>query len=411
MFDVGVISPYWTEPDAALIRNAGGRDPLGMLPVWSKVGRRLVPYLASPVYQVDGIKAVLLIQWLLQACVVPASKTRGFYRLMEGMVEYWLWKNKQENICFGSQRLAAEQDDFEVDASSQSTAVNGLYQYYRGTCRRAGFVSDAWEPRKDIAAQFRRIWQRADLAALQKQLGAAIDSAEGALRPARVLALSTKLDRCLAATFDKSFLSEVLNETLLGDADRCELAGKVRALRDAGHKQVEELVPLLDFPSLRQGLDDIGRCERFLLVLQDVFDLLCQADGRSVDAAADEITEHYGRICQVAADFLLLDHQAPSGRLRQLLELAAALARKPANARPALVFFIQGLADYHRTCMTERGRDPLLVVEGQSLVTLIPGERAPEEAHARLRTGSPWMNDYYLPTAAAIHGQLFVTTA
>jgi hypothetical protein len=47
-----------------LDRSLGTCDPLGFLPVWSAFARRLVPNVASPVVQVDGIKAVLLILWL-----------------------------------------------------------------------------------------------------------------------------------------------------------------------------------------------------------------------------------------------------------------------------------------------------------------------------------------------------------
>ena len=56
--------PYFTDKDTALVRSLGTRDPLGFLPVWSAFARQLVPNVASPVVQVDGIKAVLLIFWL-----------------------------------------------------------------------------------------------------------------------------------------------------------------------------------------------------------------------------------------------------------------------------------------------------------------------------------------------------------
>ncbi|MFM0362174.1 hypothetical protein [Paraburkholderia sediminicola] len=69
--------PYFTDADAAWSRSSGGRDPLGLLPVWSAFGRRLVPNLASPVGQVNGIKAVVPIQWLINPDDLQSLLERG----------------------------------------------------------------------------------------------------------------------------------------------------------------------------------------------------------------------------------------------------------------------------------------------------------------------------------------------
>jgi hypothetical protein len=111
--------PYFTDPDPLLTRQSTGRDPLGMLPVWSQIGRGLVPHIASPVLQLNGIKAILLIHWLtevpaLQPLLAPKGRVRGFFRLMEGLIEYWLHK-QGETVCFGSQALHAGGEEFAAE--------------------------------------------------------------------------------------------------------------------------------------------------------------------------------------------------------------------------------------------------------------------------------------------------------
>jgi len=139
--------PYFTNSDPALVRSGGGRDPLSLLPVWSSFGRVLVPNLASPVTQVNGVIAVLFIHWLyerpLEKFFSEGDKSfRQYFRLIEGLLEYFLWNASPSHNghCFGTRALSADGDDFKVTARDARTAVNGLYQYYRGTCRRADLL-------------------------------------------------------------------------------------------------------------------------------------------------------------------------------------------------------------------------------------------------------------------------------
>ena len=80
--------PFFTKPDPDLIRSGSGRDFLGLQPVWSGFGRKLVPHLATPVTQISGIKAVLLIHWLADEPLkdfLSDEKKRGFrYLLQQG---------------------------------------------------------------------------------------------------------------------------------------------------------------------------------------------------------------------------------------------------------------------------------------------------------------------------------------
>jgi hypothetical protein len=61
--------------------------------------------------------------------------------------------------------------------------------------------------------------------------------------------------------------------------------------------------------------------------------------------------------------------------------------------------------------MTERARDPLVLIEGDVIVLPVVGDRDPKSAKKRLSTGTPWMNDYYLNAASSLHAQAFGAVA
>ncbi len=53
--------PTFTIKDDQLIRGGSKRDPLGLMPVWTAVGRELIPNLASGVNQTEGVQSIVLI--------------------------------------------------------------------------------------------------------------------------------------------------------------------------------------------------------------------------------------------------------------------------------------------------------------------------------------------------------------
>ncbi|WP_244116718.1 hypothetical protein [Burkholderia cepacia] len=172
-----VAMPYFTSQDPALMRALSNRDPLGFLPIWSAFARRLVPNVASPVGQINGIRAVLLILWLSNQREIEAALFKGkdarrhFFRLMEGLIEYWLMSSGRA-YCYGANTLNASGDAFALTIQSGKTVANGLYQYYRGTCRRAGFVDNDWLVSGEIGAALQAQWSPAATRALIAALDA-----------------------------------------------------------------------------------------------------------------------------------------------------------------------------------------------------------------------------------------------
>ena len=398
--------PYLTGPDPLLARSGGSRDPLGLQPVWSEFGRRLVPCIASPVQQVDGIKAVTLIHWLADMAPVrrllgdPGAE-RGFFRLMEGLVEYWLHAHDR-SVCFGSQSLVGEGERFAVTTGTGKTVANGLYQYYRGTCRRAGLLEHDWRACAGLRVRFEQCFDATALDALAAAVRGCVNGTP--LLPGRIL-VNRAVDAALAAVFYDEAINDLLRAGLFGGEVYRDLARTFSEVRSHGNGvPFGTQLAVLEHAPLADELDRMRRCEPFLLVLQDVFDLARAASGQSVHKLASGLMEFLEAMRERAARFVTLANDMPTARMRQMQRLATAMCN--AVAADGLADFVKALIEHHGICMAERGREPLVLIEAGVIVLLVAGERNPDDARARLETGYPWMNDYYLNTAANLYGQL-----
>jgi len=408
--------PYFTDADPALSRSSGGRDPLGLLPVWSAFGRRLVPNLASPVRQVNGIKAVVLIQWLvnldkLQPLLERDGARRRCFRLLEGLVEYWLYRSGHA-YCFGNNALAAGGKSFSVTATMAKTVANGLYQYYRGSCRRARLVDDNWAVAPDVARQLSVCWTPGATEKLITALADPLKSGAKPLVPEQHLsgALAIALDRI----FDRDTLRETLQGRLFGDTEQQTLAREFLALRKsatAGKLSFGDRVKALVSPTLDHAIDCVLRCEPFLLVMQDAFDYLRGSPGKKLDLVARELEPLLRDMGRRAARFVPLAGEQDSARMKHMQVLAqilAGAATATASSNDAvLIEFLRELVAYHARCMKERGRDPMVLIEGDVVLLPVAGDRSLHDARARLEKGQPWLNDYYLDTASNLYEQVF----
>jgi len=402
--------PYLTDADPDLARAGSGRDPLGLQPVWSGFGRKLVPYIASPVRKVSGIKAVLLIHWLsstgpIRKLLPGAREERGFFRLMEGLIEYWLYSTRKDE-CFGSRSLVAANEKFSVTVDTGKTVANGLHQYYRGTCRRAGLLEDDWNVQTDLRPCFERLWSSAATQALASTIRTCLRGQS--LFPARILADET-ISEALRQVFDSQDLDGILRRTLFGGDIYRELARRYSLLRARdkaaafGENHVELTCPRLD-----EELDWMRNCEPFLVMLQDVFDLMRADCASSVSSFVTKLAPYASAIRERAREFSALDGQLDSNRLRQLQTLASSMTASQGDGDvECLSRFAKQLVQHHEASMDERGRDPFILLEGENLVQSAPGERDAEDAQRRLREGYPWMNDYYLGAAADLYEQLY----
>lgn len=401
------VFPFFTERDDKLTSAPGGRDLLGILPVWSAFGRNLVPNIASPAGRLDGLRAVLLIEWLahqpaFDATLRPEPAFRRYFRLMEGIVEFWLHKNGGKQ-CFGRNALVGSADDFSVKASTKGIVANGLFQYYRGTCRRAGYVQANGMVCQSVQETLSGIWKSHIVKRLHDVLAPAIGQKSGAIKPLTILS-APELDRALGETFALNTFHVLFDSTLFGNAAQRKLASVYGGLPHASLKsRVESLV----FPELQHELDCVRRCEPFLVSIYDVFDLLRNAAGQSTGAVVAGLVEFHTVLVARARDFLTLAEEVRSARMRDILGLAQHLVDDRSGREDALKRFVHALIDYHERCMAERGKEPVIRVEADHLLVLLDGDRPTDAIVDSLRDAATWRNDYFLKVAAGLYLELF----
>lgn len=402
------VFPFFTEKDDKLTSAPGGRDLLGILPVWSAIGRNLVPNIASPAAKLDGLRAILLIEWLAQqpafdVTLGPQPAFRRYFRLMEGIVEFWLRKNGGRQ-CFGRNALVGGADDFTVKASTRGIVANGLFQYYRGTCRRAGYVQANGTVCQSVQETLSAIWKPQIVKRMHDVLAQAIGKEAGEIQPLTILAAAPELDRALGDTFAFHTFHALFNSTLFGNAAQRTLASVYGGLPLGSLKN---RVALLESPELQHEIDCVRRCEPFLVSLYDVFDLLRNAAGQRTGAVAARLVEFQAVLAARARDFLTLAGEVQSARMRDILGLAQCLVEDLSGCEDGLKRFIHALIDYHQRCMAERGKEPVIRVESDHLLVLLDGDRSPDVIADSLRDAATWRNDYFLNVAAGLYLELF----
>ncbi|NYE60318.1 hypothetical protein FHW58_001470 [Duganella sp. 1224] len=398
--------PFFTARDPELLRSDTGRDPLGLLPVWSEFGRQLVPIIAGPVGKLDGVKAVLLIHYTYAALFDDAHEKigfRGHFRLVEGLLESYLHARDQRH-CFG-ERSFASRGEFSVGNKDASTAVNGLYQYYRGTCNRAGLLQDgvlAAEAHAIIAAN----WNATANAPLADELRACmVKNSQRRLHPQALLASVPALRQSLDQCIDSPALNQLLFERLFGKPSQSALARHCAQLRGGGvrslvHRLRARLAQDSEDPAAELGrqLEQVELCEPFLVTVQDAFDYLRRSSELTLDAVADQLAAYAPVIAARARAFLKLKDVAKNPRSQQMLAVADA-------ACGGVRAFLQAVLSHHTVVASERGRDPMVRSESAVILSLSGPERERDAILKRLADGYPWENGYYLATAGNLYQQ------
>ncbi|HDR8949290.1 TPA: hypothetical protein QDA71_006379, partial [Burkholderia vietnamiensis] len=89
------------------------------------------------------------------------------------------------------------------------TVANGLYQYYRGTCRRAGLVDDDWTVAPSVIEELKRCWPDTASSELKKVLAGPLASANVPLVPEAHLK-GTHVSKALEKVFARGMLRTLL---------------------------------------------------------------------------------------------------------------------------------------------------------------------------------------------------------
>ncbi|QMV75040.1 hypothetical protein HS961_20555 [Comamonas piscis] len=360
----------------------------------------------------DGIKAVLLIHWLMQEPLKDLVTNRNFrscFRLLEGLLEYWLWAEPGKQHCYGNRALNSP-GDFQVGSGDTGTAVNGLYQYYRGSCSRAGLLDAQWTLEPQVASAMTRAWSYDATHVLLPELKRVLEGKSRPYQPKQLLNGAVPLDAVLRKVFSSTALTSLLQAQLLGSSAQVALAKHcaeiARQKVNGTAHTVAELLRRLRSSSnaasvLLPSLIRIEHCEQFLVVLQNSFDLLRALDRHTVVDAANRLEPHRTAHKAKAERFIALFSAHCNERDGQLAKLAEHLSQGKPQA------FLEEMVRHHQRLVKERGAEPLLTIDEGKTVSPLGEDRPLSEVQLRLESNTHWNNGYYLSAVAAIHHQLF----
>ncbi|NQZ88488.1 MAG: hypothetical protein HRT54_13025 [Colwellia sp.] len=142
---------FWSpKNDPEISPDNTGRDPLGIQPIWSGAGRMIVPHFASGISRYEGLLAVLLGYEVASHLSLSLKDTRKFFYTWEALVEtQWHSNSEPERyVLFGKRFLANGLDSESLLPKNHKNVLTyrkGLWNFYRGTLRRAGLLTQTLE--------------------------------------------------------------------------------------------------------------------------------------------------------------------------------------------------------------------------------------------------------------------------
>lgn len=414
--------PFFSEKDTELLKQGSVRDYLGLLPVWSKIARKLEPNLSGAIHDYQGLEAILFIYYLEKEHFPESLKQnnnfRKFFRYMEALIEHHFYHSLNIGPCYGLRLLKGNGADVTIDISS-ATVVNGLYQFYRGTCRRAGMLSKNWVLDEKAVSTIKTLCESHSSAVneLIQQIEKKILGKDKSVKPVEVFS-NDQIKRLFSALFESEELKAYIGNCLYVDSDleyyakacskvksqRKEQVG-VSELNPAQHLETYIAADNKQWPYFTE-LGQIKDSEPFLVLLDDCFQLLHVHGGNKLSVL--ELLLSKSEVKQSMIDKAVNFQRAlsgnsnhESGRIKLLLEMAGLLVGE--GVKP----FLLALLDYHRRIMSSRGAGAMILLDGSKL-------RITSEIHSSeqttlvdsIRDNSPWNNGYYINTTARMYNQL-----
>ena len=407
--------PWFTEKDPVLSVTGTIRDPIGRLSIWrSGIGRELVPCLASSVTRLEGVIAVLFIYYVIELAEEMNKEWRFVraFRLLEGLVEYYL-ATKKAGPIYGEQALQ-NKETFTISPNDVRTVCNGLRQYYRGSCRRAGLI------KKDLTSLDKSVRKWCDeimnhhldsIQELIEELDSILENEEKTVP--YTAKLTNRLHKIFDVFFENDQWADNLKVPLLGvkpeEQRFAELCSNIRLKNKPVKETIDEMMDItsdliLSEIPIRQVLPNIRKCEIFICWIYHVFYWLHRFNLKSFEFLSEELKSVENELINAAIDFLSIPKKLRTDRFEELAKVALSCT----NDWNSL---ISKLLDYHSDVMEPRGIDPLLQEENGRLIVTEPlsGYYDLIEKGEEIKKGK-WLDDYYTWAAGSIYKQLHEKT-
>lgn len=417
-----IAGPFFSNKDSELLRQGSVRDYLGLLPVWSKIARQLEPNLSGAISSYRGLEAVLFIYYLEKKYVAASDGQNNHFRqrfqYMEALIEYYFYHSLNINPCYGSRLLKGNPADVEIKITS-ATVVNGLYQFYRGTCRRAGMLSNDWVLDEDVVTIMDSLCaaHSDDINKLMKRIEIKILAKNQSVNPEEIFS-NSKFIALFGSIFEAEALKKYIKKCLYVDSHLeyyARACASILALRkEQGNDATLNLAQHLSTYiaannkqwSYFKELEQINHAEPFLSLLDDFFQLLHLYAGRKLsDIELIFADKNVKQALQSKAinfrKIISYDSDYDTKRFRSLIDMAGLLANEDVKS------FLLALLNYHQGIMKTRGANAMITLEGNYLRAISEMQNLDQATllDSILNT-NPWKNGYYINTSAGIYSQL-----
>jgi hypothetical protein len=402
---------FITEQDRELTGSLVGRDPMGVLAIWSIRGRDLVPHLTEQTTVAAGFQLLLTTLWLWERfvqrrpgragaereffLVVEQAFARATHRMTE---EWWLPGRRRVLAHRGVDSALLSVDDRSWHLLGNQLA-NGVWGLYRGAARRAGLLLD-------------------DHLTVSAHTAEAIEAASG-LTPTAV----NRLFRLVDGALDGGTVPMSLHHRdqlvrglagSLGELPQVELMWQAFV---EGHDLTEFFVERYEEMPAAAPLDhreflsdamkrrphdavilrDVLRCETLLAPVESTFLWLCSRRNQTLEQAGGELPTDLELLRRAHREFA--DSGAyGDGRGGKRYELY----RDELDTSSA-ASFLGSVVALHDTISRGRGRAPWLWLEGGRLMSEYDTDPPSE---MQLQPYAAWRNDYYLEPLRSVARQL-----
>jgi hypothetical protein len=316
------VSPFLTDQDSrATVK--GSRDPLGLVPVWSRFGRYVVGNLSTVSNSVRGFTTLLLGYYFAQAVHEREREqhqsTLDLFLKFEQLAGYSRWHVKQDKDFRGQERVLdrlakGPKVTLGSDSSSQilsNQKIYGLWGLFSVPARTSGLLAKHEPILTPEARTFVEKQYIARFTADGIKAGRAIVELLRRERPdvyldGRDAGIATSIAKILCAkpsAAERQFYDRFLVDG--GDEDTTK--GRQPILSDIleelpgaefGMPELREAIKRAENRSggqeLAQRLTDIADVEALLVPMESAFFFLLTRDGQTLTAVAKEIRSAWG---------------------------------------------------------------------------------------------------------------------
>ena len=404
MSEIFGMLPFFTGRDEKILYGESVRDPLGLLPIWSAVGHELIPGLASIVSRIDGIQGVLFIYACLNELPhfsvsnLPDDK---ILRFLERLWEYHLFQyGNKKDPCFGITSLSGA--DFQLSTSSSGVVGTGLRQYYRGSCVNKCIMEGNLRSLKEPYSSYAKALLNVELINWLKRNASKMHGDDYSISARKEYEkLRPSLERFSQGSFA---LWQALKKSLIVDAQQqcwlehvatqpnwksVSLPDLVTSLQEYA-REVEDKI-------LQEQCQRILDCEPFVQLLEVIFQM-AQEEGRTTIAKLSSRLRNSApvNLHEICNNFRRINFK--SKRLASLKKLAISLGNEEYS-----LFLSSFLHDYYGSVCKDRGKNPIVYIDGADIIALKPGKSGND--WRKPIDSSKW-NGYFIKSQVSLYVDL-----